>query len=137
MARARRELGHVSRIEERLVEDARAFITIGPDSPLWKLGWDTSADANILGAFVRLEPPPDASDETVAKMKREAERKALRVVVLPRRRPAEVLAPREKKPHRKAREVVAELVAEANLPDEGCRAALVELVELIMSRRGL
>lgn len=135
MARVRKVPGPGSRrVEERLVEGARAFVTIGPEDPRWTLGWDSSSDLTTLGAFVRLEPPADASDETVAKMKREAERKALRVVVLPRRRATAVQAPREKRPHRRAREVVVELVETANVED---RVALRALCEGAMSKVGL
>lgn len=122
------------RVEERFVENARAFITIRPDDPRWKTGWDTSADVSTLGAFVRLEPPHDASDETVDAMKRAASRKALRVFVVPRRRAAVVRAPKEAKPNLKAREVVEQLVAEAHVDD---REELDRLCDEIMARRGL
>lgn len=139
MARTRREAVSEPgfRIEEKLVEGARAFVTIGPDDTRWTLGWDSSADVSTLGAFVRLEPPPDASDETVALMRREAERKALRVIVLPRRRASVVTAPREKRVHRRARDVVGALIAEANLPTEEDRVALRVLCDGVMGKRGI
>jgi hypothetical protein len=86
---------------------------------------------------VRVEPPPDASDEAVASVRRAAEKVALKVVVLPRRRAAVVTAPRDKRPHRRARDVVEELVREANLPSEEDRQALAALCEGIMAARSL
>lgn len=124
------------RVEERLVEGARAFVTIGPDAFVWKV-LEAQHLPDLRGAFARLEPPPEATDEEVARVRRLCdEGQALRVIVLPRRRAAAVLAPREKRPHRRAREVVAELVGEVNIPEED-RAALKELAEQVMSRRGL
>ena len=145
MARTRRGAGVDSRrVEERLVEGARAFVTIGPEHRTWDAGKvDENGDVVEAsldvapGSFVRVEPPPGASDEDVASVRAACEKLgAIRVVVLPRRRAAVVTAPREKRPHRKAREVVGELVKEANLPEED-RAALSELTEAIMSRCGL
>lgn len=141
MARTRREPGPgTRRVEERLVEGARAFVTIGPEHPTWSAGQtadgeEVDGDLGLRGGeFVRVEPPRDASDEDVASVKRAAEKLgAIKVVVLPRRRASIVQATREKKPHRKAREVVAELVRDANVPEED-RAALSELTEAIMSK---
>lgn len=140
MARTRRDPGVDSRrVEERLVEGARAFVTVGPDAFVWKVLEAQHLPADLRGAFVRLEPPGgDAStDEEIARVRRLCEEAgALRVAVLPRRRAATVLAPREKKPHRKAREVVAELVREANV-DEADRAALSDLTEGVMAKCNL
>ena len=140
MARTRRGPGVDSRrVEERLVEGARAFVTVGPDAFVWKVLEAQHLPADLRGAFVRLEPPGgDAStDEEIARVRRLCEEAgALRVAVLPRRRAATVLAQREKKPHRKAREVVAELVREANV-DEADRAALSDLTEGVMAKCNL
>lgn len=122
------------RCEEREIEGARVFLTVGTQHVAWG-EHDTYGDPRARGAFVRVEPPADATDEKVAEVRRRCEQiGAVRVQVLPRRNAADVLVPREKKPHPRARDVVMELVAEANAPD---RAALASFVEDIMSRRSL
>lgn len=145
MARTKRQAGPgTRRVEERLVEGAREFVTIGPEHPTWRPGrFDENGneiDADVVvpeGAFVRVEPPRDATDDAVAAV-REAAKKAgaLRVTVLPRRRAAVVRAPKERRPHRRARDVVTELVAEANVREED-RESLRELTEAIMAARGI
>jgi hypothetical protein len=136
MARTRREeAGPGSSVEERLIEGARAFVTIGQDAFVWMVLEAQHLPQGLKGAFVRLEPREVSTDEEIARVRRLCEEGgALRITTLPRRRAAAVLAPREKKPHRKAREIVAELVAESNCPD---REALSILCEGVMSRRGL
>ena len=140
MARTRRDPGVDSRrVEERLVEGARAFVTVGPDAFVWKVLEAQHLPADLRGAFVRLEPPGgDAStDEEIARVRRLCEEAgALRVAVLPRRRAATVLAPRERRPHKRARDVVAELVKEANLPEED-REAVRALCEGVMAKVGI
>ena len=134
MARKPREegAGPGARCEVRAVEGARAFVTFGPEHAAWQgVGAiDSSVLAVPEGAFVRLEPPPDAEDALIAEVRVCVESQALRVVVLPRRRGAVVQAPREKRPHRKAREVVEELVAEANVEDRGALREFCEAVIL-------
>ena len=139
MARTRREASASpgTRVTVVPVDSPREFVTIGVDHPAWRFGTAESFDLRIpRGAFVRLEPPPSASDEVVARVREIAEKVALHVVCLPRRRAYVITAQREKKPHRKAREVVAELVGEANVL-EADRAALSEFVESVMAKRGL
>ena len=142
MARTRREEVPEPgfQVVEKLVEGARAFVTIGPEHPTW--GGERAADGEEQctdlglrgGEFVRVEPPGDASDEDVADVRRAAEKVALRVVVLRRRRAQVLTAPREKRPHRRARDVVHALVEDANVED---RPALAALCEGVMSKRGL
>jgi hypothetical protein len=131
VARARRaELEF--RCEERLVENARPFFTFDAEHAAW--GGQVAYFEVPKGAFVRLEPPEFVDDAQLAGIRDYVASFAERVVVLPRRRPAEVLAPREARPHRRAREVVLELVAES--PEEG-RAELAAFCEEVMARRGL
>lgn len=133
MARRPRGAELEFRREVRLVEDAREFITVGPEHDVWRS--DPSPMSVTDGAFVRLEPPEYASDEHVAALRAALLKGgAVRVAVLPRRRRAAVLAPRERRPHRRAREVVLEMVAEV---DDGDRAAVAAFAEEVMSRRGL
>jgi hypothetical protein len=136
-ALAAERTGPGARVEERLVEGARSFITIGPDAFVWMVLEAQHLPPNIKGSFVRLEPRDVSTDEEVARVRGLCEAAgALRVMVLPRRKGATVLAPREKRPHRRARDVVAELVREANVREED-RSALAEFCETIMSRRSL
>lgn len=116
------------------VEGARRFVTLGPDWPGWR---DDEAEfpPEVEGAFVRVEPPPEASEATVEHVRSLAGKLAVRVSVAPRRRAPAVLAPREKRPHLKAREVVEGLVAEH--PREADRPALSQLCEELMAKRGL
>lgn len=145
MARTRREVPEPEfQVVEKFVEGARAFVTIGPEHRTWDAGKvDENGDVVEApldvapGSFVRVEPPPGASDEDVASVRAACEKLgAIRVVVLPRRRAAVVTAPREKRPHRKAREVVGELVKEANLPEED-REAVRALCEGVMAKVGI
>jgi len=122
------------RIEERRVENAREFVTIGPEHEAWSADPPGTFHIGVGGAFVRIEPPQGASDEAVATARRCAAVTALRVTVLPRRRAAVVLPPRERRPHRKLREVVLELVEEARVDDP---AALAAFVEKTMAKRGI
>jgi hypothetical protein len=128
----------VPAMREFFVSGAREFVTFGP--ALWTENPDLGdsevrCSVSLKGAFVRLEPPAEATDEQVAKVKRYCEANgAVRVSVLPRRRAAQVVAPTEKRPHRKVREVVAELVDAANVED---REGLRTTCETIMSKRNL
>lgn len=142
MARTRRPGPGTRRVEERLVEGARPFFTIGPEAFVWKvleaehLGTAIGALVQLRGAFVRLEPPPESTDEEVARVRRLCEEHgAVRVQVLPRRRAAEVLdAPRERRPHPRVRDVVRAMVEEARAED---RDALRQFTDAVMARRGL
>jgi hypothetical protein len=148
MARKPRVAGarvHVA--TEVFIDGAREFFTIGPEAIAWcppiHLAVDDAEIKAIIekstGAFVRLEPPAEATEEQVARIKKICEMAgAVRVQVLGRRRAAAVTAPKEKLPHRKAREVVEELVREACYAEKDWdRNALGSFVEEIMARRGL
>lgn len=118
------------RVQEHLVRGARELVTLGPDHPCWQ-GIPFGCD----GAFVRLLPPGDATEEQVRKIAETARQMgALAVRVLPRRRGAVVVEPRERRPHVRVRDVVLELARAANVGDA---AKLVEFVERVMGQCSL
>lgn len=121
------------RSEERLVADAREFVTIGQEHRCWSTdGWTLGIPR---GAFVRIDPPKDVSDELVEDVREIArDEGAAFVQVLPRRKSTTVLAPRAPVEHRRARDVVLEIIAESNVEDP---AALRDFCDIIMSKRGM
>lgn len=123
------------RVREVPIDGTREFVTIGPGHPVWG-GMDAVALLSLprLGAFVRIEPPPEATEAAVAAVLAWCEQNSLRASLVPRRRPSEVVAPREKREHRKARDVVWELVGESGVGDKG---ALRDFCEAVMQRAGI
>lgn len=115
------------------VQDAKRLVTIGPEWVGWTKG-DHELSGDMQNVFVRLVPPETASDENVDEARAHFERCGAKVMVLPRRRAAVVLTPREKRPHRRAREVIDAMVGEANFEE---KAALASFVGELMDQVGL
>lgn len=145
MARIRRETAEPGfLVVEVPLERSREFVTIGPDAEAWSvpeaaqdLAESFSYAGQVFdGSFVRLEPPPDASDETVEWVRGVCVNGgAIRVFVVPRRRVAEVLEPKgEIAAGARPRDVVLQLVEESPLQEKD---ALRDLCEEIMARRSL
>jgi hypothetical protein len=121
-------------IHFRPVDGSVRLETIGPESDSWKYEPPFVFGGSYAGCFVRVVPPPEASDEMVTAIRAGFEAAGAKVVVLPRRRAAVVTTPREKRPHRRAREVVRDMVKSANVEDRG---ALGSFVDELMDRNGL
>ena len=91
--------------------------TVGPEHPIWKT--DDASEPGVEGSFVRLDPPPNHSDDDVEHVRRLLVRDgALAVKVLPVRRDAVVGvhvagAPSVEQPHLSARSLVMEILTEA------------------------
>lgn len=121
------------------VEGARELVTIGPDDPIWQVdvvAFLEGAGIRCKGMIVRLIPPNTATDEQVAKV-RESIADAAAIRVMPRRKAAVIVATEElpeRGAHKRAREIVSQLVGESNTRD---RAALQAFCEQVMSRVGL
>jgi hypothetical protein len=120
--------------------DARLFLTVPPDHRLWdesrpdRLGFDQKHQT-LTRAFVRLQPPHDASDAHVAALKKSFELAGAIVVVLPKPRGAVVLAPVEALPASATiRDVVMTMVEEANTSD---RDALRDMTEEALGVAGI
>lgn len=143
MARRRERKDVVAQlaIEPRVVdvEGARELVTIGPDAPIWKvdLAGAFRTDDLCAGKIVRLIPPHDATDEQVAGV-RAAVASAAAVRLMPRRRVAVVVEEKAQgmgtSAHRRARDVVLQMVEEANTRD---RSALRAFCEQVMARAGM
>jgi hypothetical protein len=103
------------------------------------LGWGKAEDGqwkNAEGCFVRVQPPPDVLPQRLADLKRALYVAGAAAVSVQRARRAAVVT-QEREPERPsatAREVVLEMVAEANTKD---RAALTERVEKTLGKVGL
>lgn len=135
------------------LEGHRRLYTVAPDDACWRSERSTRPD--VTGAIVRMRPPADATDDAIAKLRKEFEQQgAARVFVLPRPR-AELLPGKNQVcpgcrdgvgclfpikcelPKAKAvgaREAVASLVEESNSKDKD---ALRTLCEKVMSKVGL
>lgn len=115
------------------IEDSRRLVTIGTDAAVWG---DRQAVLPIeRGCLVRIEPPASVADADVEHVQLRCELAgAAAVVVLPRRKAAVVVKPKERKPHARGRELVHRMVEESNFDD---KADLHEFVENIMARVGL
>jgi hypothetical protein len=124
-------------IEVCPVEGAEMLVTIGPLDPIW--GSDGQQQpVKKFGRFVRVQPPADATDEQIERVRELAILfgfGAVKVVVQPRRRAAVITLPKEgRRLHQTARAVVGQLVDESNVED---RAALQQFVEQVMGKEGL
>jgi hypothetical protein len=110
--------------------DALKFLTLDEDDPVW----EGSELGNVPhAAFVRLRPPPSATDERIVQVK--AFFPNSRVRVLPRRKAQVVVDQRKSKPtHQTIRETVQLMVQEANTND---RDALTKLTEATCDEVGL
>lgn len=113
------------RIEEVLFQGARRFYAVGPDHAVWKdPGHVLRHVPNLERCFVRLEPPPTASAEEVAAVRRVLTEVSGAVVRYVPPRAAAALpepAPPTEAP-RRARDVVLELAAD--VPSRDVRALL-------------
>jgi hypothetical protein len=116
------------------VRNARELVTVGPEHVWWR-DHGAAVPTDWAGAIVRLRPPEDVEDarlEDIAVFIRAAGASA---VTIERRRGRKVVdAPLERKPHARARDVVAGLAAQANVRD---RERFAAFVDGVMSRAGL
>jgi hypothetical protein len=110
--------------------NALKFLTIAEDDPVW----EGSELGNVPhAAFVRLRPPPNATDETIARVK--AFFPYARVRTLPRRKAQVVTEQKKSKPtYQTIRATVLIMVEEANTRD---REALKKLTESTLVEVGL
>jgi hypothetical protein len=115
------------------VEGVRVLLTIGPGDDVWTDG-SVPLPAVPSGSIVRIEPPEAADDGVVEQVRMHAAATALSARVLPRRRAAVVVAPKDHRPHASARNVVCQMATEANVAD---RFALQEVLDRIMDAEGL
>ena len=124
-------------VTEVLVKGSSEFVTVREDSPLWEPG-RRSAITVEKGAFVRIRPPHDASDEQIEELRSIfVALGVLKVIVEPKPKGKVVLeqeGPRGPSGGQSPRETVTQMVTEANTRD---RAALSELVEETMGACGL
>ena len=120
--------------EMREVAGAAEVVTFAPDDAVvWAFADDIDTSEIPKGAFVRLAPPEDVDEAKLERLRTELAKVAT-VVVLPRRRAAVVVAPREKRLHQNARQVIQLMVAEANVEDG---EALATLTEEVMEANGI
>jgi hypothetical protein len=116
-------------------KSSAAFVTIGPDHPLWKTApGDVDAPR---AAFVRLVPPEDASDEQIGVLRGACRAVGAVVRVSPRPRRGIVRVSSERsaeKPTTNVREVIRVLASKASVTDG---PALMTLVESIMDEARL
>jgi hypothetical protein len=148
MARAKkqqapkREQNGGARFEARPIVSVRPLVRVHSTGEAW-----TNVDAIALtlpagmtaGSIVRLDPPADATDELVAAVREAFVVAGAAAVRVGERPKSVVVTPRgdEIRPApRDVRQVVAELVAEANLADPA-RDDLGSLAEDIMSKAGI
>lgn len=114
---------------------SRELVTIEADHAAWK-GAGKLRRKTFAATIVRLRPPPSASDEEVAELRRFCEeRGAVRVVVAPRARANLLPEHREhaaEADSRSTREVVEAMVAESPNAE-----ALLPFCERVMSEAGL
>jgi hypothetical protein len=130
MRSPRREVDNAAIVIE--VEGARMLVTIGPDDPIWESGGVES----YRGAIVRFVPG-DRTDEEIDRLQLRIAQVAAATRILPRRRAGVVTEqPREprRSAHKRARELVGQMIEEANTQD---RSALQAFCEEVMSRAGL
>ncbi len=126
-----------ARVEVMPVEGASGVLTVEADDPCW-LGTQDEVMAIARpawnGSFVRLRPPPGASDQIVEAVRRRVALDAVAVRVMPRQR-ALVVAPRTACRARVSiRATVEKMVEEANTRD---RPALRLVVLEAISAEGL
>ena len=126
------------RVVEVPIKGARSFVTFGPESAVWLHPIDSVINPEVAGVdgnFVRLEAPKQAPEELVEQVRAACRLGgAIKVIVAPRRRGRVVVESKDKRPHLKARAVVEQLIAEANVDD---RNELAAFCEVIMAARGM
>jgi hypothetical protein len=113
--------------------DTRELLTVGEGDEVW---WTFSMSVSP-GAIVRLQPPPEATDEEIERMKRELLRLgAAAVRAMPRRLGSVVpqVEARAVKASEGARQAAMALVDEAHTRD---RDALRDAVEVSLAASGL
>lgn len=122
------------------IPNVRELVTIGERDKLWKTeGANRHKVVIAAKSFVRVIPPPDASDEAVERVRAACEAAgAERVFVMPRRR-ADVVSANAVERASAARvsdvrTVVTRLVEESSFGD---KAALQKRLEEIMAGAGL
>jgi ADP-ribosylglycohydrolase len=135
MSRAKKKLPVLNepKVEQCEIEGARRLVTIGPDDPIWEAG----SVEPYRGAIVRIVPAAAMTDEKVDSLRLRIAQVAAATRVLPRRHAGVVTeAPRapERSAHKRAREIVGQMVDEANTND---REALRAFCEEVMGRAGL
>jgi hypothetical protein len=140
MARGRRirETTRGARVTECKIDAPRPLVTFSEEDLDVHSFVELVQTRRLKGAIVRLKPPPDLDDATLAEM-RDAilERGAEFVTALPRRKKAVVPDEAVERPTRAratARQVVLELVASSNARS---REDLGAYCEELMSREGV
>jgi hypothetical protein len=128
-------------VDVRELEGDRPLVRIAADDQIWQTvllhdAWDSTLDPALKGAIVRIDPPIDCDEAVIDTVQSCCERAgALAVRASPRRRSRTLTdQPARQKAHHRAREVVCELVAAANVEDQ---AALAAFCETVMARVGL
>jgi hypothetical protein len=114
------------------VDGSRALATIGPDDPIW----DRGSVEPYRGAIVRIARG-ERTDEQVDALQLRIAQVAAATRLLPRRRAGVVVeAPRDprRSAHKRARELVLQMVGESNTQG---RDALRAFCEDVMARAGL
>jgi hypothetical protein len=121
------------RVVEHAVRGAHAMITIGQDNIAWR---EKDLVVPLGYHFARVQPPADATDFQIARVRKALTDAGVGVVVVqPRPRAQTVTRQQDARPlHSGIREVIEEMVREANTPDRG---ALSDLVQREMGKVGL
>lgn len=110
---------------------AAAMVNVLEEHPVW----DEAVEVDFVvapGSFVRLRPPPTASDVLIEEVRASALAQGAKAVrVVPKARASVLVKSEAQAPDATAREVVLAMVAEANTKD---RPALLALAEKTMAK---
>jgi hypothetical protein len=130
------ESGDRARVQVVPIADAADFVTIGAGSPIFARAINPSGVPQLAGKFIRIDPPPDASDEYIEVIRKALlTGGALAVRVMPR--PRKLVTPgvaTERRERAGARDVVLRMVEESNSRD---REKLRATVETVMGKAGI
>lgn len=117
---------------------ALPFVTVGPNHKVWgAAGVLAGSELLSMRGFVKVSPPPEVTEEVLWRVVADVRAHAVAVRVLPVPRIAAVTSSGEKvqvESTKNVRQVVDEMVGEANTQD---REALDALVQSVMSKVGL